>query len=121
MAEIGMSLEDARRLPAVERDAALASIEERLDALLDGKVGAGRKAAAMFLAGEIYFASGRYNEAAKAFRAAEKEAKNDPLADDAALAAIQALEAGRSAETEKEWAKWLRAYGRASSASDAML
>lgn len=121
LADIGMSLEAARRLPAAERDAALASIEERLDALLDGNVDDSRKAAAMFLAGEIRFASGRYDEAAKAFRSAEKESKNDPLADDAGFAAVQALEAGRHADAEKEWSKWFRTYGRSSAASDAMI
>jgi TolA-binding protein len=122
LADLGMSLESARRLPAAERDAAFASMNERLDVLLDGGVDDAHKAAAMFLAGEIRFAAGRYDEAAKAFRAAEKESKNGPLADDAGLAAIQSLEAsGRAADVEKEWDRWFHAYDRSSAASDAMI
>jgi len=122
LADLGMSLEGARRLPAAERVAAIAALDARLDAVLDGDIGDNRKAAAMFLAGEIRFAAGRYDESSKAFRAAEKEAKDGPLADDAGLGAIQALEAaGHSADVEKEWAKWFRAYGRSSAASDALI
>jgi TolA-binding protein len=121
-AELGMSLEAARRLPSAERDAAFATLDQRLGALLDGDVDDTRKAAVMFLAGEIRFAAGRYNEAAQSFRAAEKEAKNGPLADDAGLAAIQSLEAAaRNADVEKEWNKWFRTYARSSAASDAMI
>jgi TolA-binding protein len=122
LADLGMSLEAARHLPAAERVAALAALDARLEVLLDGDIDDNRKAAAMFLAGEIRFAAGRYDEASKAFREAEKEAKEGPLADDAGLGAIQSLEAaGHGAGVEKEWAKWFHTYGRSSAASDALI
>ena len=122
LADIGMALEAARKLPAAERDAALASLQQRIDVVLDGNVPDNRRAAANFLAGEIHFAAARYNEAYHAFREAEKNAKNDPLADDAAFGAMQSLDAtGGHAGVQKEWDKWFKQYGRSSATSDALM
>jgi TolA-binding protein len=122
LSHIGIALDEARRLPAAERDAAFADLDRRIAAFLDGDVPNDRKAAAQFLAGEIYFASGRYDDAMKSFRSAAKDAKDGSLADDANLAAIQSLEAsGRDGEAEKEWKKWLKDYPESSARAEALI
>ncbi|HEU4366460.1 MAG TPA: tetratricopeptide repeat protein [Candidatus Krumholzibacteria bacterium] len=122
LSDIGLALDAARRLPAPERAAAITELDRRMVAFLDSDVPDGQKASARFLAGEIKFALGRYDEATRSFRDAEKDAKKLPLADDAALAAIQSLEAaGRDDEAEKEWVKWLRANPNSPARAEAMI
>ena len=122
LSDIGLALDAAQRLPAPERAVAIADLDRRMNIFLDGDVPNDQKAAARFLSGEILFAFGRYDEAGKAYRSAGKEANKQLLADDAALAAIQALEAsGRDQEAEKEWVKWLRANPDSPARAEAML
>ena len=69
------------------------------------------RSAARFLSGEIRSSLGRHGEAARDFRAAEGAYRKTPFADDAAFAAIQAIEAeGRDAEAAKQWMDWEGRY-----------
>jgi hypothetical protein len=95
LSTIGSGLETALSLPPAERAAALTQLDGRMTAFLKGDFPADQKAAARFLVGEIQFAMGQYDAAGKAYREAAKEAKKQPLASDAELAAIQTLEARR--------------------------
>jgi len=122
LSSIGAALDEARRVPVANRDAALADVDRRIVAFLDGDVPKDRKAAAWFLAGEVSFARGRYDDAAKSFRAAAKEGKNGTFVDDATLGAIQSLEAaGHDAAAEKEWRKWLEANPESSARAEALI
>ena len=121
LSDLGMVFERARKLSAVERTETLGDLDQRVSAMMGGLDG-NQKAAAYFLSGEIRFANGRYEEAAQAFKSSAKEAKDSPLAADAGLAVIQSEEAaGRDAQAEKEWADWMKANGRSSAASEALL
>jgi len=122
LSDIGLAFDAARRMPAPERAAAISELDQRMTAFLSSDVPDGQKATARFLAGEILFALERYDEANKMFRTAAKDAKKDPLADDAALAVIQTLETtGRDDEAEKEWVKWLKANPDSPARPEAML
>jgi tetratricopeptide (TPR) repeat protein len=122
LSDIGLAFDAARRLPAPERAAAIAELDRRMSVFLNGDVPKDQKAAARFLAGEILFALGRYDDAGRSYRDAGKEAKKELLADDAALAAIQTMEAaGRDEDAEKEWVKWLRANPDSPARTEAML
>ncbi len=107
LADLGTVFEKASRRAAPERGETLNDLDVRVTDLL-GDLKGNDKAAAYFLSGEIRFASGRYDEAAQAFKSAAKEAKDSPLAADAAFAYIQSQEAaGHAAQAEREWAQWL--------------
>ncbi|HEX5131683.1 MAG TPA: tetratricopeptide repeat protein [Candidatus Krumholzibacteria bacterium] len=111
LAGIGLAFDATRQLPPAERMAAVQELDRRVTLFLKSDVSAEQKAAARFLSGEIMFALARYDEAGKAFRNAEKDAKKLTLADDAALAAIQSMEAaGRDPEADDAWDKWLKSH-----------
>ncbi|MDH5627666.1 MAG: tetratricopeptide repeat protein, partial [Candidatus Krumholzibacteria bacterium] len=122
LSDIGLAFDAAQHLPAPERTAAIVDLDRRMSLFLDGDVPKEQKAAARFLAGEILFALGQYDQANKTYREAGKDAKRTPLVDDASLAAIQTLEAtGRDEDAEKEWVKWLRDNPNSPARSEAML
>src|SRR5258705_581841 len=80
------------------------------------------KAAARFLSGEIRCGLGRYGEATDEFRRAEDGFRKTPFADDAAFAAIQAMEAaGRDAEAAKAWTDWEGRYAQSPLMGEARL
>ncbi|HET6347636.1 MAG TPA: tetratricopeptide repeat protein [Candidatus Krumholzibacteria bacterium] len=121
LAELGMTFEKARTLAPVERGETMADLDQRLGAMI-GDLDHDQKAAGYFLWGEIRFASGRYDDAAQAFRSAAKEAKDSPLAADASLAVIQSQEAaGHDTDVEKQWSDWFKDNGKANVAAEAML
>ena len=121
LSDLGMVFERARRANAVERVETLNDLDQRVNQLM-GDLGGNDKAAAYFLSGEIRFANGRYNEAAQAFKSSAKEAKNSPLAADAAIGFIQSQEAaGNDAQAAKEWAEWFKTHGRSNAASEALI
>jgi len=109
--EAGLKFESARLLSDADRTAAL---EEALQitqrAIQHGADD--EKAAARFLSGEIRCGLGRNGEASDEFRRAEDGFRKTPFADDAAFAAIQAMEAtpGRDPETAKAWIEWEGRY-----------
>jgi tetratricopeptide (TPR) repeat protein len=75
-----------------------------------GGLDADRKSAARFLSGAIEYELGNYPQAAQAYTEAVGDEKG-PFADDAAFAAIEALEAaGRDADAAREWAKWEKRF-----------
>ena len=122
LADLGMAFERARGLGAIERTETLADLDQRVTDLLGDDLSGDRKAAAFFLSGEIRFAVGRYDDAARAFASAADETKDDALAADAGLAVVQSLEAsGRDDAAEKEWSRWFKKHGRSSAASEAMI
>ena len=109
--EAGLKFESARLLSDADRTAGL---EEALRitqrAIQHGPDD--EKAAARFLSAEIRCGLGRYGEASDEFRRAEDGFRKTPFADDAAFAAIQAIEAvpGRDVEAAKAWVEWEGRY-----------
>ncbi|HEX6791288.1 MAG TPA: tetratricopeptide repeat protein [Candidatus Krumholzibacteria bacterium] len=120
LSDLGMVFEKARRVSAVERTETLNDLDARVNKLI-GDLDGPQKAAAWFLSGEIRFANGRYNEAANAFKSAQKEAKESPLAADAALGVLQSQTAAGTGVSEKEWQAWFKNHGRSSTASEALI
>src|SRR5438093_4970065 len=108
--EAGFAFESARLLSEAERAAGL---EEALQ-IASRAIEHGpdeQKDAARFLSGEIRYELRRFGEAAAEFRRAESGFEKTPFADDAAFAAIQAIEAsGKDAEAAKAWIDWESRY-----------
>ena len=108
LAALAAAIDSARALPDPDRAAALGRAQESLDALAGGD---DDRAAARFLSGRLQWTLGRYDAAGEAFRAAADAGGHGPFADDAAFAAIEALEAqGRDDEAVREWAKWEKRF-----------
>src|SRR5258706_9335697 len=108
--DAGLHFESARLL---EGDARTTGLEEALQittrAIQRGSED--ERSAARFLSGEIRCGLGRHGEASEEFHRAEDGFKKGPFADDAAFAAIQAMEAaGKDAEAAKEWTAWEGRY-----------
>lgn len=105
--EIGPAFERARTLAGEERAAALRALEPDVERWIKRASGAEERLQARYLEGALRAGLADWTAAAEAFgRAADADAKS-PFADDAAFAAIRALEAaGRDAEAGKAWAKW---------------
>src|SRR5437879_293969 len=90
--EAGLRFESARLLSDADRSAGLEdALQITNRALQHGTED--EKAAARFLSGEIRCGLGHYGEAADEFSRAEGAFRKTPFADDAAFAAIQAMEA----------------------------
>lgn len=122
LSNLGLAFDATRTLPDSDRVATLQQLDGKVNTLLDGHVEDEQKAAAQFLSGEILFALGRYDEAREAFKSAEKEGDKTSLADDARLAANQALEAsGKDEDADKEWVKWLKDNPDSPARADAMI
>jgi TolA-binding protein len=122
LTDVGMKLEWARLRGLSERPAAIAEAEDVLDAVVQAGLPAERKLAATLLAAEVHYEQERYAEAEEAFRRAEKSNRRGPFADDAAFAAIEALEArGDDEAAAKQWKKWLKRYPHSPLRSEADL
>jgi tetratricopeptide (TPR) repeat protein len=122
LSAIGLAFDQTRTLPPAERAAAIAALDERVTAFLKADASDDEKAAARFLQGEIYFALGRYAASQRSFDDAKKDGKKLPFADDAALASIQAMEAGgQHDDAEKEWKKWLKENPDSPARAEAMI
>ena len=105
LTEAGLAFEAALGLAGSERLAALEELDRSLAELKKRGLDGDERLAAVFLAGEIRFEMGDFKAAREAFRQAAGE--RGVFADDAALAAIEALEAaGNDAEAAREWVKW---------------
>jgi tetratricopeptide (TPR) repeat protein len=107
LTEVGDAYEKARQMTGDQRPAALESAGQSVEQVVRGGDD-DTKSAARFLAGKIQFALGHYDQAENAFRQAEGK---DRFADDAAFAAIEALEAqGKDVQAAKEWPQWEKRY-----------
>ncbi|HMB68618.1 MAG TPA: tetratricopeptide repeat protein, partial [bacterium] len=105
--EVGLSFDEARRLPAAEQRAALESVATELESVLRGNLSSQRHVAALFLTGELQFRLGNAQAARDAYGEARDRGK-DVLEDAAALGEIRALElAGNDAEAAKQIEKWI--------------
>ncbi len=108
--EAGLKFESARLLGDAERVAGLEEALQMANRAMD-RGSEDEKAAARFLSGEIRCGLGRFGEASAEFRRAEGGLKQSPFADDAAFAAIQAMEAaGNDADAAKQWLDWEGRY-----------
>jgi TolA-binding protein len=119
--EAGLTFEQARLLSDADRSAGL---EEALQITTRAmqRGGDDEKAGARFLSGEIRYGMQRYGEATEEFRRAEDGLRKTPFADDAAFAAIQAMEAaGRDAEAAKAWVEWEGRYAQSPLLGEARL
>ncbi|MCK5407272.1 MAG: tetratricopeptide repeat protein, partial [Candidatus Krumholzibacteria bacterium] len=111
LSNIGLALDAAKLQPAETRRGALEAVGRDLTVLLDKGIDKKQKSVALFLSGEIRYALGDYTSAVEVFEKAAKEGKKGPFADDAAAAAIQALEAaGNDEEAANAWIKWRKKY-----------
>lgn len=107
--EVGDVYETGRLLAGAERLAALTSVQQSVAQVLHGGLDADERAAARFLSGRVHHDLGEYAPAGEDFRAAADG--DGPFADDAAFAAIEALEAsGADAEAAREWLKWEKRF-----------
>ena len=111
LSNIGLALDAAKLQPAETRRGALEAVGRDLTVLLDKGIDKKQKSVALFISGEIRYALGDYASAVEVFEKAAKEDKKGPFADDAAAAAIQALEAaGNDEEAANAWIKWRKKY-----------
>jgi len=119
--DAGLRFESARLLEGDERTAALeGALQITSRAIQRGSED--ERSAARFLSGEIRCGLGRYGEASEEFRRAEDGLKKGPFADDAAFAAIQAMEAaGKDAEAAKAWIEWEGRYAQSPLLGEARL
>ena len=108
--EVGNAFEQNRLLAEADRLPALQQAQQSVAQVVRGGVDADRRAAARFLSGAIEYELKNYDRASQAFTEAVGDEKG-PFADDAAFAAIEALEAaGRDADAAREWAKWEKRF-----------
>lgn len=97
------------------RPAALAWTDSSVATLLERPVDDAHKLAARFLSGRVHQNRGDAAGAQRAFEDALAEAGDGPFADDAAFAAIEAMEAaGDDAGAMKAWARWEKKYPHSS-------
>ncbi len=109
--DAGLAYETALTLAGAQRVSALEEAARSAASVLHGDLTDEEKCAARFLSGEIAYDQGSFAEAREAYRSAADEGKKTPFADDAAFAAIRALEAqGRDKEAAAEWMEWERRY-----------
>ena len=108
--EVGAQFEAARLLPDAERVAALQDVEGSLAKVLQNAAN-DERAAARFLSGEIRYQLRDYRSADEEFRRSAKDGEKGPFGDDAAFAAIQAMESlGRDVEAARNWTDWEAKY-----------
>jgi TolA-binding protein len=119
--EAGVRFESARLLGEADRTAGLEEALRITNRAIQ-KGSDDEKAAARFLSGEIRCGLKRHGEASDEFRKAEEGFRKTPFADDAAFAAIQAMEAGgRDAEAAKAWIEWEGRYAQSPLMGEARL
>lgn len=106
--QLGLRLEEARSMSAVEARPALDGILQTLSENAIGKLPEERRAGARFLLAETLLSAGEFGRAADEFARAEKAASKTPFAEDAAFGVIRAREAaGDDAGAAKEWDRWI--------------
>ena len=111
LAEIGRALDKARLLAGPERSSAAESAARSLELLLESDVPKEKRCAVHFLSGEIHYALGAYEKAAKEFKDAGKRDEEKIYRDEAAAAYIMTMEAaGKDEKAAEEWAKWEKKY-----------
>lgn len=109
--DIGMALEEARRLAPPAMRKASGSVAQSLRAFMETDYGDDQRMAVNFLYGEIQFALGNFSEAAGRFDEARRKDGDKLYRDDAAAAEIIAMEAqGRDRDATDEWVKWEKKY-----------
>ena len=109
--ELGDAFESARLADDARRLSALQSLEPSVERALKDASDDERRMAARFLLARIHWERKDWVGAAAGFQSAADAAGRGSYADDAAFAAIEALEAaGRDAEAAKEWAKWEKRF-----------
>jgi TolA-binding protein len=108
--EVGNAFESSRLLAQADRMAALEQVDQSVAQVLRGGLDADRKDAARFLSGAVAYQRREFGKAAQAFAEAVGDGKS-AFADDAAFAAVEAMEAdGRDAEAAREWARWEKRF-----------
>jgi TolA-binding protein len=108
--EVGNAFEQNRLLSEADRLPALQQNQQSVAQVVRGGLDADRRAAARFLSGAVEYELGNYAQASQAYTEAVGDGKG-PFADDAAFAAIEALEAaGRDADAAREWARWEKRF-----------
>jgi TolA-binding protein len=109
--EIGDAFESRRLLDDAARLSALDSLEQSLAPVLRGDLDDEQRVAVRFLSARLRFERGDWSGAEKGFDDAAGSSDRGRFADDAAFAAIEAIEAGgRDAEAAKEWLKWEKRF-----------
>lgn len=109
--ELGDAFESTRFLPEAARIEALRALEGSLEPMLRSAPDDDQRAAARFLWGRLRQAQGDGPSAIEAFRTAADASGKGPFADDAAFAAIEAIEAeGRDVEAWREWTRWEKRF-----------
>ena len=105
------AVESAFQLPGEARIAALHALEGSVEPMLRDGADDDQRAAARFLWARLRDGQGAHDEAADAYRDAAEKSGKAPFADDAAFAAIEAMEAaGHDAEAAKEWTRWEKRF-----------
>src|SRR5262249_25721372 len=111
LADVARSYEAARMLAGADRINALDETDRALAQVMAGKLDAETKAQARFLSGAIDAERGQARTAYESFRASGDALGKGPWADDAAFAAIQALEAqGRDEDAAAQWLEWQKRF-----------
>ena len=117
--QIGIEMERDARLPLAERGPALESLSSRITQCLK-KADDKEKTAAQFLSGDIRFLAGDHTRAMDMYRRAEKD--GGPFADDAAFAAVIALEGkDGDAAAQSAWLEWEQKYPKSPLRGEALL
>lgn len=120
--EIGAAFDAARLRAPGEQATAFADVSESLDALLREGLPSQKRSAAAFLAGELRYVLGEYEDALDYFREARKKDETKLFQDDARFAELLAMEAlGRDADAAKEWKNWEKDFGGSSLMPEALL
>ena len=108
--EVGDAYESSSFLEAAARVPKLRTVEQSLAEMMKGDLTDDQKLAARFLSARLRYERGDWSGAAEGFASATG-GDRDPFADDAAFAAIEAMEAaGRDAEAAREWARWEKRF-----------
>ncbi len=99
--------ESARQLPPAERSGALEALAPSLETLLEQDLARDERAALHFLTGAWRREAMAFDEARRAFRQATEDYGKGVFSDDAAFAAIEAVEAaGDDEKAALEWLEW---------------
>jgi TolA-binding protein len=113
LSSIGMELEWALARPPAEQTEALAAVSRAVGALMEAGLPDEQRGAAHLLYGEARYALADYEVAADEFKQAAKKDDSKLFVDDAALAAVAALEAaGRDEEAARAWFEWEKKHAK---------
>ncbi len=106
--QLGLRLEEARRMSSAQAKPALDEILRTLNEDAIDELSEERRSGARFLLAEALLFSGEARRAGEEFARAEKSSSKGPFAEDAAFGAIRAREAaGDDAGAAKEWNRWI--------------